>query len=97
MDNSGSADTKFKKGQKSGPGRPKGATNKVNGQLKEMILQALEGAGGIEYLERRANDPKTAAAFLGLVGKVLPMTIAGAAGEPPVRHMIEIGIVDHKG
>ena len=51
--------------------------NKVTGELKEMILTALGNAGGAEYLERRANDPRTAAAFLGLVGKVLPMTLQG--------------------
>jgi hypothetical protein len=70
-------ETKFKKGQKSGPGRPKGATNKVTRELKEMILAALDNAGGIEYLERKANDPRTASAFLTLVGKVLPMTVQG--------------------
>jgi hypothetical protein len=59
-------------------GSRKGIPNKVTGQLKEMILQALDNAGGVEYLERKANDPRTAAAFLGLVGKVLPMTVQGA-------------------
>lgn len=78
MDNSGSADTKFKKGQKSGPGRPKGATNKINRELKEMILEALEQSGGVDYLVRKANDPRTAPAFIGLIGKVLPMTIQGS-------------------
>lgn len=77
MENSGSADTKFKKGQKSGPGRPKGATNKVNRELKEMILQALDESGGVEYLIDCAHDPKTKSAFLTLIGKVLPMTVQG--------------------
>lgn len=71
------APSQFKKGQKSGPGRPKGAQNKVTKELKEMILSALDNAGGIEYLERKANDPRTASAFLALIGKVLPMTIQG--------------------
>lgn len=71
------SETKFKKGQKSGPGRPKGATNKTTAQLKEMILAALDNAGGVEYLERKANDPRTASAFLTLIGKVLPMTVQG--------------------
>jgi hypothetical protein len=70
-------DTKFKKGQKRGPGRPKGAQNKVTTELKEMILEALDGAGGVEYLQERAKDPRTASAFLTLVGKVLPMTVQG--------------------
>ena len=65
-----------------GPGRPKGVPNKTNGQIKDMILQALEGAGGVEYLQDRAKDPRTAAAFLGLVGKVLPMQVTGENGQP---------------
>ena len=60
-----------------GPGRPKGVPNKASKELKEMILEALDGVGGVEYLERKANDPKTAGAFLSLIGKVLPMTIQG--------------------
>ena len=69
--------TAFKKGTKPGPGRPKGMPNKATKELKEMILSALDGAGGVEYLVERANDPRTASAFIALVGKVLPMTIAG--------------------
>lgn len=71
------ADTQFKKGQKAGPGRPKGAANKTTKQLKEMILEALDETGGVDYLVAKANDPKTASAFLSLIGKVLPMTIQG--------------------
>lgn len=74
--------TQFKKGKEKGPGRPKGTPNKVTADIKGMVLTALNSAGGAEYLERRANDPRTAAAFLGLVGKVLPMTIAGDPNSP---------------
>lgn len=77
--------TKFGKGN---PGKPKGAVTKNTKALKDMILIALEGAGGAEYLERRANDPRTASAFLALIGKVLPMTIAGDA-ENPARIVFE--------
>lgn len=63
-------------------GSRKGVPNKVTRQLKEMILEALDNAGGVEYLERKANDPRTASAFLSLVGKVLPMTIAGDPNNP---------------
>lgn len=59
----------------------KGAPNKVTANIKNMILTALNSAGGAEYLERRANDPRTAAAFLGLVGKVLPMQVTGEDGD----------------
>lgn len=53
--------------------------NKATKELKEMILSALDGAGGVEYLVERANDPRTASAFIALVGKVLPMTVQGPA------------------
>lgn len=65
---------KFGKGN---PGKPKGAKNKVTTELKDMILQALGDAGGVDYLTERAKDPKTASAFLTLVGKTLPMTVKG--------------------
>lgn len=58
-----------------GKGRPKGSTNKTTAALKDMILKALHNKGGVEYLERQADENPTA--FLSLVGKVLPMTVAG--------------------
>lgn len=74
--------TEFKKGQKSGPGRPKGVQNKVTTELKGMILEALDQAGGVDYLLACANNEKTKGAFLSLIGKVLPMTIAGDKDSP---------------
>ena len=69
-----------------GPGRPKGSQNKVTKQLKDMILGALDAAGGQKYLEERARDPRTSAAFLTLLGKVLPSEIkaehSGPDGKP---------------
>lgn len=76
-----------------GKGRPKGATNKATRELKEMILQALEGAGGVEYLQRKAEDPRTASAFLSLIGKVLPMQVTGENGGPVGITVIERVIV----
>jgi hypothetical protein len=70
--------TQFKKGKEKGPGRPKGTPNKTPAAIKDMILQALENAGGVEYLEAKAKDNRTATAFLGLVGKVLPLQVHGA-------------------
>ena len=63
-------------------GSRKGVPNKTTGAIKDMILTALSNAGGAEYPERRANDPRTAAAFLGLVGKVLPLQVSGEGGGP---------------
>jgi hypothetical protein len=63
-----------------GKGRPKGAANKVTKALKEMILGALDDAGGQAYLltQAKANP----AAFLTLIGKVLPTTLAGDPDNP---------------
>ena len=73
--------TAFKKGEKRpGQGRPKGCVNKNTAQLKEMILGALEQSGGVDYLVQRANDPRTASAFLTLIGKVLPMQVESGPG-----------------
>jgi hypothetical protein len=58
-----------------GMGRVKGSKNKVTRELKEMILGALDQAGGMDYLAARAID--TPGPFLALVGKVLPMTVQG--------------------
>lgn len=58
-----------------GKGRKKGVPNKVTGALKEMIIQALNEAGGVDYLISQAGDNPTA--FLTLVGKVLPLQVNG--------------------
>lgn len=53
-----------------GKGRPRGVPNKVNGDVKAMILGALEQAGGQSYLAEQAEQ--NPGAFMALVGKVLP-------------------------
>jgi len=56
-----------------GKGRRKGSTNKATKALKEMILGALDQAGGEAYLLSQAqNNP---VAFMTLIGKVLPSEI----------------------
>lgn len=65
-------------GPRPGSGRPKGVPNKLSGDVKAMILKALDDAGGAEYLLDRAKD--NPAAFMTLVGKVLPMQVTGADG-----------------
>mgnify|MGYP000514731676 CR=1 FL=1 len=61
-------------------GSRKGIPNKVTKEVKEMILAALDKVGGEDYLAEKAADPRTASAFLGLVGKVLPLQLTGAGG-----------------
>ena len=63
---------------KGNPGKPKGAASKVGKELREMVLEALDRSGGVEYLAERATDPKTASAFLTLLGKVLPTQVNGS-------------------
>lgn len=56
-----------------GKGRKAGVPNKVTGDIKSMILGALEQAGGQQYLAEQAlMNP---GAFMALVGKVLPKEI----------------------
>lgn len=59
-----------------GRGRPKGAPNKNTKALKDMILGALDKAGGEEYLQRQADDNPNA--FLALIGRVLPTEMKGS-------------------
>jgi hypothetical protein len=68
-----------KAGQRRG-GRKKGTPNKVTGQLKDMILGALEDEGGQHYLREQARTNPNA--FLALVGRVLPMTVQGDKDNP---------------
>lgn len=61
-----------------GPGRPPGLPNKNTRVLKDMIMAALDGAGGVQYLTDQAKEnPK---AFLSLVGRVLPLQVTGENG-----------------
>jgi len=71
--------TKGKLPPRAGMGRPKGSVNKVTKELKDMILTALEESGGVEYLKDRAKD--NPAAFLTLIGKVLPLQVGNVPGE----------------
>lgn len=81
----GTPSTVFKKGEKRpGQGRPKGALNKNNQQIRDMIAQALDGVGGVDYLMDCAQDPKTKSAFLGLIGKVMPVQLQGDKENPLV-------------
>jgi TPR repeat protein len=53
-----------------GKGRPKGARNTMTKNLREMILGALDDAGGQAFLAEQAQT--NPAAFMGLLGRVLP-------------------------
>jgi hypothetical protein len=65
-------------------GRKKGAPNKTTTQLKEAILAAAEQAGGdgglVKYLHEQAR--MNPGHFMTLLGKVLPMQVAGDKDAP---------------
>lgn len=68
------------KGFKTGGGSRKGRPNKLTHDLKEMIVTAVNLEGGVEYLRKCARD--NPAAFLALLGRVLPLQVHGANDGP---------------
>lgn len=72
----------FKKGEKRPPnaGRKKGSENLATKSLKEMILGSLDQAGGQAYLYEQAM--KNPNAYITLIGKVLPTTLASDKDNP---------------
>lgn len=68
------------KGHPKQGGRVKGTPNKFNADIKSMIVTALQMVGGEHYLAEKAQTHP--AAFLALVGRVLPLQIADSQGAP---------------
>lgn len=58
-----------------GPGRPKGAANKITREIKEAVCEAFEKAGGVEYLVNIAKTNPTV--FCTLLGRVIPQQVNG--------------------
>lgn len=81
-----------KPGERRG-GRQAGTPNKVTATLKDMILQALDEQGGIEYLKKQAEA--TPSAFMTLLGKVLPTQVTGDPNNPLVTSLT-LSFVDAK-
>lgn len=74
-------------------GRKKGTPNKTTALLKDAILKAAEAAGDgdmVAYLTSQAKE--NPGPFMALLGKVLPMQIAGDP-DSPIVHVIERRIV----
>jgi hypothetical protein len=76
-------------------GRKKGTPNKISGALKDAILEAAEKAGGEEgivgYLVVQAHANPVA--FMSLLGKVLPMTIADAEQNKETKYVVQTSVV----
>lgn len=82
-----SKESKKRGGRQPGAGRPKGSLDKGNAMIREMIVEALDEAGGVEYLVRQANAKP--AAFLTLIGKVMPVQVTGEGGGA-VKHSLTV-------
>ena len=74
-------------GARPGAGRPKGSLDKGNALIRVMVADALDRAGGVDYLARVAESHP--GPFLGLVGKVLPIQVTGEDGGA-VQHSIRV-------
>lgn len=73
-------------------GSRKGIPNKTTAALKDMILKALDKSGGVDYLVIQAElNP---ASFMTLLGKVLPMQVAGDP-DNPLKTSLMIEFVQH--
>lgn len=77
-----------RKGKTNNPnGRPKGVPNKDTALIRDMIAQALNEVGGVQYLASVAQSHP--GPFLALVGKVMPVQVTGADGGA-VQHAIRV-------
>lgn len=80
------------KGWPESPGREPGEPNRYNKQIKDMLREALENAGGVDYLTMQAIlNP---GAFLSLIGKTLPLKLTGDENAP-VHFVVTKRIVIH--
>lgn len=70
------------KGKKTG-GRGAGTPNKLNAEVKEMIVEAFDNLGGVDWLVEKGN--KYPVAFMTLLGKLLPYQLTGKDGEPLIK------------
>lgn len=54
--------------------------------IREMIVEALHGVGGVSYLQEKAESHPQA--FLALIGKVMPIQVEG--GDSPIKHSVKV-------
>lgn len=73
-------------------GRAKGTPNKINADLKGMIVGALNAGGGQEWLEGQMTANPVA--FMSLIGRVLPTTWSGDKDNPLFPSRIELKLVN---
>lgn len=74
-------------GKRPGAGRPKGAVAKSTALIRDMVSDALDELGGVDYLKKVAESHP--GPFLGLIGKVMPVQITGEDGDA-IKHSIHV-------
>lgn len=74
-----------------GPGRPKGVPNKSTRAVKEALVLAFEGIGGVPALATWAK--KNRSEFYKLWGRMLPLEVSGPDGGP-VQFEGVIGVIE---
>lgn len=84
-------DSGAKKPPAAGKGRPKGAVNKMTRTIKAAIEEAFVKVGGAEYLAEMAV--KQPAAFMTLLGKVLPTQMEHSNPDGTLRQPTVVRIV----
>ena len=67
-------------------GRKKGALNRLQLDLQQMVSHALNNAGGVDYLTKCAR--RNPVAFLALVGKILAPPRSAEAGDTTINQVI---------
>lgn len=73
----------FQPGNTLATGRPAGSVNKVPVEIRAMIRQALDGVGGVSYLQQQAIENPVA--FMTLIGKVIPTDVKISLVMPEAR------------
>jgi len=63
----------FIKGHEKIGGITKGSKQKIQREIREMIFQAFENAGGVDYLVQQSQENPVA--FLGLLKCIVPKTV----------------------
>ena len=58
-------------------------------------MEAFHNSGGVAYLEQVAREDMRT--FCGLLGKVLPLTVAGDPDAPVFPSTIKVKLVDPRG
>lgn len=86
-------------GKRKGAGRKVGANGKINKLIREAVLEAADNVGSdgkgkdgmVGYLEQRALDQPQA--FMGLLGRAMPMQVEGSGDDGEIKISITREIV----